>query len=95
MFLLHGRSLASFVSQQRLIKRPRIFAEGSIAINHGIKQQLDILDDLVEIAELIDAPLVAANDSHYVKLIILDTLIGKTDQSASSCTPTFAYMLYY
>lgn len=34
--------------------------------NHGIKQQLDILDDLVEIAELIDAPLVAANDSHYV-----------------------------
>ena len=35
--------------------------------NHGIKQQLDILDDLVEIAELIDAPLVAANDSHYVE----------------------------
>ena len=35
--------------------------------NHGIKQQLDILDDLVEIAQLIDAPLVAANDSHYVE----------------------------
>ncbi len=35
--------------------------------NHGIKQQLDILDDLVEIAKLIDAPLVAANDSHYVE----------------------------
>ena len=35
--------------------------------NHGIKQQLDILDDLVEISELIDAPLVAANDSHYVE----------------------------
>ena len=35
--------------------------------NHGIKQQLDILDDLVEIAEIIDAPLVAANDSHYVE----------------------------
>ena len=35
--------------------------------NHGIKQQLDILDDLLEIAELIDAPLVAANDSHYVE----------------------------
>ena len=35
--------------------------------NHRIKQQLDILDDLVEIAELIDAPLVAANDSHYVE----------------------------
>jgi len=35
--------------------------------NHGIKQQLDILDDLVEIAELIEAPLVAANDSHYVE----------------------------
>jgi len=35
--------------------------------NHGIKQQLDILDDLVEIAEIIEAPLVAANDSHYVE----------------------------
>ena len=35
--------------------------------NHGIKQQLDILDDLVEIAQQIDAPLVAANDSHYVE----------------------------
>ena len=35
--------------------------------NHGIKQQLDILNDLVKIAELIDAPLVAANDSHYVE----------------------------
>ena len=35
--------------------------------NHGIKQQLDILDDLVEIAKIIDAPLVAANDSHYVE----------------------------
>ncbi len=35
--------------------------------NHGIKQQLDILADLVEISELIDAPLVAANDSHYVE----------------------------
>ena len=37
------------------------------SIINGIKQQLDILDDLVEIAELIDAPLVAANDSHYVE----------------------------
>ncbi len=35
--------------------------------NHGIKQQLDILNDLVKIAKLIDAPLVAANDSHYVE----------------------------
>ena len=35
--------------------------------NHGIKQQIDILDDLVEIAEIIEAPLVAANDSHYVE----------------------------
>ncbi len=34
--------------------------------NHGIKQQQDILEDLVAISEEIGAPLVAANDSHYV-----------------------------
>ena len=34
--------------------------------NHGIKQQQDILEDLVAISEEIGAPLVASNDSHYV-----------------------------
>ena len=34
--------------------------------NHGIKQQEEILEDLVAISEEIGAPLVASNDSHYV-----------------------------
>ena len=34
--------------------------------NHGITQQLEILDDLVNISKELGAPLVAANDSHYV-----------------------------
>ncbi len=35
--------------------------------NHGIDQQIEILEDLVKISEEINAPLVAANDSHYVE----------------------------
>ncbi len=34
--------------------------------NHGISQQVEILDDLVNISKELGAPLVAANDSHYV-----------------------------
>ena len=34
--------------------------------NHGIPEQLEILDDLIKISTEIDAPLVATNDSHYV-----------------------------
>ena len=34
--------------------------------NHGIDQQVEILEDLVNISKEINAPLVAANDSHYV-----------------------------
>ncbi len=34
--------------------------------NHGINQQIEILNDLVKISKEINAPLVATNDSHYV-----------------------------
>ena len=54
--------------------------------NHGIPQQIEILDDLVKISKEIDAPLVAANDSHYV---------AKTDSSAHDallCVQTNATM---
>ena len=34
--------------------------------NHGISQQVEILNDLVNISKELGAPLVAANDSHYV-----------------------------
>ena len=54
--------------------------------NHGIPQQLEILDDLVKISQEIEAPLVAANDSHYV---------AKTDSSAHDallCVQTNATM---
>ena len=46
-----------------------IFGKGNFFIeihNHGITQQLEILDDLVNISKELGAPLVAANDSHYV-----------------------------
>ena len=54
--------------------------------NHGINQQIQILDDLVNISKEIDAPLVAANDSHYV---------SKNDSSAHDallCVQTNATM---
>ena len=54
--------------------------------NHGIPQQLEILDDLVKISEELKAPLVAANDSHYV---------AKADSSAHDallCVQTNAIM---
>ena len=35
--------------------------------NHGISSQIDILEDLKQISLEIGAPLVAANDSHYVE----------------------------
>ena len=46
-----------------------IFGENNFFIElhkHGIKQQEDILPDLLKISEKLSAPLVAANDSHYV-----------------------------
>ena len=46
-----------------------IFGEKNFFIElhkHGIKQQEDILPDLLKISEKLSAPLVAANDSHYV-----------------------------
>ena len=46
-----------------------IFGKGNFFIeihNHGITQQLEILDDLVNISKELGAPLVATNDSHYV-----------------------------
>jgi len=54
--------------------------------NHGIDQQIEILEDLVKISEEINAPLVAANDSHYV---------AKDDSSAHDallCVQTNATM---
>jgi DNA polymerase-3 subunit alpha len=54
--------------------------------NHGINQQIQILDDLVNISKEINAPLVAANDSHYV---------SKNDSSAHDallCVQTNATM---
>ena len=54
--------------------------------NHGINQQIQILDDLVNISKEIDAPLVATNDSHYV---------SKNDSSAHDallCVQTNATM---
>ena len=66
-----------------------IFGQGNFFIelhNHGIKQQIQILDDLVNISKEIDAPLVAANDSHYV---------SKNDSSAHDallCVQTNATM---
>lgn len=35
--------------------------------DHGIPEQQKILDDLVEVARSCDAPIVASNDSHYIK----------------------------
>lgn len=35
--------------------------------NHGISDQIRILQSLVEVARACDAPIVATNDSHYVK----------------------------
>ena len=54
--------------------------------NHGINQQIEILEDLVNISKEINAPLVAANDSHYV---------AKNDSSAHDallCVQTNATM---
>ena len=46
-----------------------IFGENNFFIElhkHGIKQQEDIIPDLLKISEELSAPLVATNDSHYV-----------------------------
>lgn len=53
------------------IKRyQRIFGPENFYVeiqNHGIPEQIDVLRPLVEVARQCNAPIVATNDSHYVK----------------------------
>lgn len=51
-------------------KYQRIFGKANFYVeiqNHGIPEQLKILNHLAKVARLCDAPIVATNDTHYVK----------------------------
>ncbi len=57
-------AVAAIKKYQRIFGKENFFVELQ---SHGIPEQLKILDRLVKIARLCDAPIVATNDSHYVK----------------------------
>ena len=59
----YEKALEKAKNYQEIFGKDNFFIE---IHNHGISQQLEILDDLVNISEELEAPLVAANDSHYV-----------------------------
>ena len=59
----YEKALEKAKNYQEIFGKDNFFIE---IHNHGISQQLEILDDLVSISEELEAPLVAANDSHYV-----------------------------
>ena len=47
-----------------------LFGEGNYYIeiqNHGLREQLDIMPDLVRLSKDTGVPLVATNDAHYIK----------------------------
>ncbi|MBQ8029051.1 MAG: DNA polymerase III subunit alpha [Clostridia bacterium] len=47
-----------------------VFGHGNYFLeiqNHGLREQLDIIPDLIKLSEETDIPLVATNDAHYVK----------------------------
>ncbi|MCM1544036.1 MAG: DNA polymerase III subunit alpha [Ruminococcus sp.] len=47
-----------------------VFGKGNYFIeiqNHGLREELDILPDLIRLSKETDIPLVATNDSHYIK----------------------------
>ncbi len=79
----YEKALEKAKNYQNIFGKENFFIE---LHNHGINQQIQILDDLVNISKEIDAPLVAANDSHYV---------SKNDSSAHDallCVQTNATM---
>ena len=59
----YEKALEKAKNYQEIFGKDNFFIE---IHNHGISQQLEILDDLVSISKELEAPLVAANDSHYV-----------------------------
>ncbi len=79
----YEKALEKAKNYQNIFGKKNFFIE---LHNHGINQQIQILDDLVNISKEINAPLVAANDSHYV---------SKNDSSAHDallCVQTNATM---
>ncbi len=47
-----------------------IFGDGNFYLeiqNHGLRQELDIYNDLIKLSKETDIPLVATNDAHYIK----------------------------
>jgi DNA polymerase-3 subunit alpha len=79
----YEKALEKAKNYQNIFGKKNFFIE---LHNHGINQQIQILDDLVNISKEISAPLVAANDSHYV---------SKNDSSAHDallCVQTNATM---
>lgn len=57
-------ALAAAAMYQDIFGRDNFFVEIQ---DHGIPAQRRIMDDLLEISRRIDAPLLAANDSHYTR----------------------------
>ncbi len=79
----YKKALEKAKNYQEIFGKENFFIE---IHNHGINQQVEILDDLVSISKELGAPLVAANDSHYV---------AKDDSSAHDallCVQTNATM---
>ena len=57
-------AVAAAVRFQEIFGRDNFFIELQ---DHGLEAQRRIMDDLVEISRLVDAPLLATNDAHYTK----------------------------
>lgn len=57
-------AVAAIRKYQRIFGKENFYVEIQ---NHGIPEQLKVLDRLVKVARLCNAPIVATNDSHYVK----------------------------
>ena len=57
-------AIAAVKNYQRIFGKENFYVEIQ---NHGIPEQIEILKPLVEVARICEAPIVATNDSHYVK----------------------------
>ncbi|HET9261041.1 MAG TPA: DNA polymerase III subunit alpha [Acidimicrobiia bacterium] len=57
-------AVAAATRFQEIFGRDNFFIEVQ---DHGLEAQRRIMDDLVEISRLVDAPLLATNDAHYTK----------------------------
>lgn len=57
-------AVAAIKNYQRIFGKDNFYVEIQ---NHGIPEQIKILNPLVKVARLCDAPIVATNDAHYAK----------------------------